>query len=81
MPGYSADECIICTEPGLCQPVRWKKHDSISSDIKEPVELRIIFQTNGDINGAVGYPSSPMLYCMYIADKGEAKEEITNNIQ
>ena len=71
LPGYSADECTACTEPGLFQPVRWKAHDAIGKGIKEPVELRIYFRTNDDTNPYQPERSSPMLYCVYIADKGE----------
>jgi hypothetical protein len=73
LPGYFADECITCTESGFLRPVRWKNHDSISKDIKGPVEIRVVFQTNGETNESVQYPSSPMLYSMYIADKEEMK--------
>jgi len=75
LPGYSAADCITCTEAGLRQPVRWQKHDSIGKDIKEPVELRIIFITNADATPYQGQCSSPMLYCIYIGDKGEMAQQ------
>ena len=71
LPGYSEDDCIPCAEAGLCRPVRWKNHDAIGGDIKEPVELRIIFQTNRDMTPYQEQCSSPMLYCVYVADRGE----------
>jgi len=76
VPGYTVDDCITCTEPGLCQPVRWKTHDSIGKEIREPVEMRIYFQTNGDITPYAGICSSPLFYCLYIADKGGIGKEL-----
>jgi len=73
LPGFSAEECITCTEPGIYQPVRWKNRDCISSEIKHSVELRVIFRINGEINDAVQYPSSPMLYSLYLTDRAELK--------
>ena len=72
VPGYCADDCITCTEPGLRQPVRWKGHDAIGREIAEPVELRIHFRTNADTNPYQPERSSPMLYCIYLAKRGEA---------
>ena len=71
LPGYSASECVECTEPGLAQPVRWQAHGGIGREVREPVELRIVFRTNGDLTPYQSQCSSPMLYCLYIADEGE----------
>ncbi len=72
LKGYSAGECVRCVEPGLAQPVRWKEHEGIGKEIKEPVELRVYFRTNGDSNPYQPEPSSPMLYCVYLLDEGES---------
>ncbi|MFH0965626.1 MAG: hypothetical protein V2A58_16640, partial [Planctomycetota bacterium] len=71
LPGYSAQDCVTCTEPGLFQPVRWKGQESIGKEIREPVELRVHFRTNGDTNPYQPERSSPMLYCVYVAEEGE----------
>jgi hypothetical protein len=75
LSGYTADDCITCTEPGLAQPVRWKAHDAIAKEIREPVELRIHFHTNGDITPYEKLCSSPLLYCLYLTDKGKFEKE------
>jgi len=71
LPEYSAEDCVTCTEPGLYQPVRWQKHDSLGKDVTQPVELRVHFRTNRDSNPYQPEPSSPLLYCIYLVEEGE----------
>jgi len=66
LPGYSEKESIMCTEPGLSRQVKWIAHDGIESSINQPVELRVIFVTNGDRTPYLDTCSSPLLYCIYI---------------
>ncbi|MBI4024954.1 MAG: hypothetical protein HY360_08225 [Verrucomicrobia bacterium] len=74
LAGYSADDCVTCMEPGLCRPVRWKDRNVIGKEVKEPVELRVVFVTNGDMTPYQEQCTSPMLYAIYVADQGEIIE-------
>lgn len=71
LPGYSFADSLVCAEPGLRQPVRWKDRDCLTADIREPVELRIELLTNGDRTPYLDTCSSPLLYCVYVAGDKE----------
>lgn len=71
IPGYAREDSLMCAEPGLAMPVRWKQFDSIAAHIREPVELKVILVTNGDKTPYLDTCSSPMLYCLYLADEEE----------
>lgn len=76
IPGYSAADCVTCSEPGLRQSVRWKDHHVISARLKDPVALRVIFRSNHDVNESLQYGSSPMLYCVYITESEEPIDDM-----
>ncbi|MFD0961122.1 hypothetical protein [Paenibacillus chungangensis] len=74
LPGYSEEESVMCSNPGLFRQVRWKEHQGIDKDVLVSVELRVILVTNGDRTPYLDTCSSPLLYCIYIADENENLE-------
>lgn len=68
LAGFAFEDNIVCTEPGLKQPVQWKQHQRIPASLSEHVQLRVKFLTNGDANPYQPEASSPLLYCLYLEE-------------
>ena len=58
IPGYSGDDCVLLTEPGLRQRVAWKKGDVIEG-ISQPVRVRVSWEGLR--------PEDAQLYAVYVA--------------
>lgn len=71
VPGYTAEDCLPVRENGLFQPLRWKHHHCIDRNIADPVELRLIFTSSGEMWPYQNICTSPLLYCIYIGGKDE----------
>ena len=58
LPGYSGDDCLPVTEPGLRQPVRWRGRDTIEG-LDRPVRVRV--------NWEGVRPEDARLFALYFA--------------
>lgn len=71
LEGFTFEDCLTCTEPGLKQPVRWMNHQHIPSSLSEDIQLRVKFLTNGNVNPYQPEASSPLLYCIYLEESSQ----------